>query len=214
MKNIKGIIFDMDGVLLDSESISDITWEKAGKDFNIPMTVEVLDTCRGSNKHDIMEKLKKLYGQNFDANGFLARTGEYFWQIEEESGVPLMPYVKEILEYLSGKYKIALVSSTGGVSVTKHLTKTGIVSYFEKRITGDMVTHSKPDPEIYLRACELVGLKPEECVAVEDSPNGIKSAFAAGMKVIMVPDRMKPTPELEKMCYRIIPSLKNLEELL
>lgn len=214
MNNIKGVVFDMDGILLDSESISDITWEKAGKDFNIPMTVEVLDTCRGSNKHDIMEKLKKLYGQNFDANAFLAKTGEYFWQIEEEKGVPLMPYVKEILEYLQPKYKIALASSTNGPSVTKHLTKTGLLPYFNNRLTGDMVTHSKPDPEIYLRACQLIGLKPEECVAIEDSPNGIKSAYAAGMQVIMVPDRMKPTAELEKICFKIIPSLKGLEEIL
>lgn len=212
--NIKGVIFDMDGILLDSESISDITWEKAGKDFSIPMTIETLDSCRGSNKNDIICKLKEKFGQNFDAVAFLTKTGEYFWQIEEERGIPLMPYVKEILEYLQPEYELALASSTGGPSVTKHLTKTGIISYFEKRITGDMVTHSKPDPEIYLKACQLVGLKPEECVAIEDSPNGIKSAAAAGMKVIMVPDRMKPTEELGKICYRIIPSLKELKDIL
>jgi len=214
MNNIKGVIFDMDGILLDSESISDITWERAGKDFNIPMTIRILDKCRGSNKHDIIETLKNEFGQDFDANAFLAKTGEYYWQIEEENGISLMPYVKEILEYLQPHYRLALASSTGGISVAKQLTKTQIISYFDKRITGDMVTHSKPDPEIYLKACEIVGLKPEECVAIEDSPNGIRSAAAAGLTAIMVPDRIKPDEELKKLCFKVIPSLKGLEEIL
>lgn len=214
MNEIKGIVFDMDGVLIDSESISDITWDKAAKDFNIPMTIDILNSCRGSNKHDIMEILKKKFGQDFNAEAFLAKTGEYFWQIEEEKGVPLMPYVKEILEYLKPKYKITLASSTAGVSVTKHLTKTGLLPYFNTRITGDMVTHSKPDPEIYLKACELIGLKPEECIAIEDSLNGVRSGFAAGLKTIMIPDRIAPTEEIKPMCWKICNTLAELKDLL
>lgn len=214
MSEIKGIVFDMDGVLLDSESICDITWEKAGVDFKIPMTIGILNSCRGSNKHDIIEILKNTFGQDFDAEAYLDKTGEYFWQIEEAQGIPVMHYAKEILEYLSPKYKIALASSTRGESVTKHLTKTGLIQYLENRVTGDMVVHSKPDPEIYLRACELIGLKPEECVAVEDSMNGIKSAYAAGMKTIMVPDRVQPTVEIKPMCWKICSTLEALKDLL
>lgn len=214
MEKIKGIIFDMDGVLLDSESISDITWEAAGKDFNIPMTMEILNSCRGSNRDDIMATLKKHFGPDFDSYGFLERTGKYFWQIEEEKGIPLMPYAKEILAYLAPKYEMALASSTKGESVTRHLTKVGIVEYFNKRITGDMVTHSKPDPEIYLRACELIKLNPSECVAIEDSLNGVRSSYAAGIRTIMIPDRVQPTEEIKPMCWKICNTLADLKDLL
>lgn len=210
MENIKGIIFDMDGVILDSESLSDITWDRAAKDFNIKMTADILNSCRGSNKNDILTRLHSIYGKDFDADGFLTRTGEYFAEIEKKDGIPLMPYAKEILEYLQPEYKLALASSTKGPTVKRQLAAAGVIDFFEKRITGEMVEHSKPDPEIYLMACKSVGLKPEECAAVEDSLNGVRSASAAGLKTIMVPDKVQPTQEIIPLCWKIC---KNLEEL-
>jgi len=214
MSEIKGIIFDMDGVLIDSESISDITWVAAAKDFNIPMTMDILNSCRGSNKQDIIEILKKDFGQDFDAEAYLKRTGDYFWQIEAQNGVDLMPFVNETLKYLSKKYKLALASSTKEKDVITHLNKTGILQYFPDRMCGDMVTHSKPHPEIYEKACKLIGLSPSECVAIEDSMNGIKSAYAAGMKTIMVPDRIQPTEEIKPFCWKVCKSLDELKSVL
>lgn len=213
-KEIKGIIFDMDGVLIDSESISDITWSLAAKDFNYPVSMEILNECRGTNKQDTYQIMKKHFGDEFPTEAFFKKTSEYFWKIDEEQGIPLMPFVKECLEYLSGKYELALASSTRQVSVEKLLTKNEIIDYFPRRMCGDMVTHSKPHPEIYQKACQLLGLKPEECAAVEDSPNGIKSAVAAGLKVIMVPDRIKPTEEIIPLCWKISNSLAELKTYL
>jgi len=214
MNEIKGIVFDMDGVLIDSESVCDITWEMAAKDFGVPMNLDILNSCRGTNKAQTTEILKKVYGKDFDVAALLARTSEYFWQINEEKGIPLMPGVTECLEYLSGKYQLALASSTRQSSVEKLLKETGIIKYFPKRMCGDMVTHSKPHPEIYQKACKLRGLSPQECVAIEDSPNGIKSAFAAGMKVIMVPDRIQPTEEIKPLCWHICNSLSEIKNFL
>ena len=211
---IKGIIFDMDGVILDSESISDITWNDAAKVFGIMMDIKVLNSCRGSNKNDIIAKLKKIYGSDFDASGFLAKTGEYFSIIEQKNGISLMPYAKEILEYLKSKYILALASSTRKESVYRQLKNAGVFDYFVTITTGDMVKHSKPDPEIYRIACESINLKPEECAAVEDSPNGIKSASAAGLKAIMVPDKIKPTEELKSLIWKICNGLKEVENIL
>lgn len=208
---MKGIIFDMDGVILDSESISDITWDKAACEFGVKMTADILNSCRGSNKNDILEKLAQIYGKAFDAEGFLDRTGELFTEIENTKGIPLMPYAKETLEALKPRFKIALASSTKGPTVERQLTATGVIQYFEKRITGEMVTHSKPNPEIYLMACNAIGLKPEECYAVEDSLNGVRSAAAAGLKTIMVPDKVQPTEEIKALCWKILKSLKEVE---
>lgn len=211
---MKGIIFDMDGVILDSETISDRTWRIAAKEKGLEINDKVLNSCRGTNKNDSMAILKTHYGQDFDSAAFLERTSELFHQIEESEGIPLMHYAKEILEYLKPRYTLALASSTRGVTVERQLRTAGVIDFFETRTTGDMVVHSKPDPEIYLMACKSVGLEPAECYAIEDSLNGIKSAYAAGLKPIMVVDKIQPTEEIRKMCIAVFDSLEGLKEIL
>ena len=211
---MKGIIFDMDGVILDSETISDRTWRIAAKEKGLEINDRILNSCRGTNKNDSMAILKIHYGKVFDSAAFLERTSELFHQIEESEGIPLMHYAKEILEYLKSRYILALASSTRGVTVERQLRTAGVIDFFETRTTGDMVIHSKPDPEIYLMACKSVGLEPSECYAIEDSLNGIKSAYAAGLKPIMVIDKIQPTDEIRKMCVAVFDSLEELKEIL
>ena len=211
---MKGIIFDMDGVILDSETISDRTWRMAAKEKGLEVNDKILNSCRGTNKNDSMAILKTHYGQDFDSAAFLERTSELFHQIEESEGIPLMHYAKEILEYLKPRYTLALASSTRGVTVERQLRNAGVIDFFKTRTTGDMVVHSKPDPEIYLMACKSVGLEPQECYAIEDSLNGIKSAYAAGLKPIIVIDKIQPTEENRKMCVAVFDSLEGLKEML
>ena len=211
---IKAVIFDMDGVLLDTESISDKTWELAAKEMNVVADSSIINECRGTNKADTIRILKRILGQDFDVDRFLSLTSEYFHQIEFSSGIPLMPFAKEILEYLRPKYKLALASSTRRVAVTRQLTNAGLISYFDTITTGDQVVHSKPDPEIYRMACESIGMKPEECIAIEDSPNGIKSAHAAGLSVIMIPDRVAPTPEITALCCNVFEHLDGVKKVI
>ena len=208
MKNIKAIIFDMDGVILDSESISDITWRKAAEERGLTVNDEILNACRGSNKNDTIVTLKKYYGSDFDSEAFLERTSELFHEIEEKDGIPLLPYAKEILAYLKPRYRLALASSTRGPTVERQLGAAGVIDFFETRTTGEQVEHSKPNPEIYLMACKSIGMKPEECVAIEDSLNGIRSAHAAGLHSIMVIDKVQPTDEIRGMCEAIFDSLE------
>ena len=179
--DVKAVIFDMDGVLQDSETISDITWDMAAKEWGFENNFDVLQSCRGCNRHDIELKLKAFYGEDFDSHAFLERTGQLFHEIENTKGIPLMHYAKEILEYLKPRYRLALASSTRGVTVERQLRNAGVIDFFETRTTGEMVEHSKPNPEIYLMACKSIGMEPEECAAIEDSLNGIRSAHAAGL---------------------------------
>lgn len=211
---IKAIIFDMDGVILDSESVSDVTWEKAAAEKGLKVNDEILNACRGTNKNDTMTILKKYYGGDFDSEAFLERTSELFHEIEEKDGIPLLPYAKEILSYLKPRYRLALASSTRGPTVERQLRAAGVIDYFETRTTGEQVEHSKPNPEIYLMACKSIGMKPEECVAIEDSLNGIRSAHAAGLHPVMVIDKVQPTEEIKKMCENIFDSLDGLKEIL
>ncbi len=214
MNNIKAIIFDMDGVILDSESISDITWKMAADEKGLAVNDEILNACRGTNKNDTMTILKKYYGANFDSEAFLERTSQFFHEIEEKDGIPLLPYAKEILEYLKPRYRLALASSTRGPTVERQLRAAGVIDFFETRTTGEMVVHSKPDPEIYLMACKSIGVNPGECAAIEDSLNGIRSAHAAGLHPLMVIDKVQPTEEIKKMCEHIFNSLDGLKTIL
>lgn len=214
MNNIEAIIFDMDGVLLDTETICDRAWEIVGKEQHIENYKEAISMCRGCNKTDSQAILKKFYGQDFDAKFFLQQSSYYSHKIADEEGIPLMPYVKEILEYLSKKYVLALASSTREEIVKKELADAGLTHYFKTFTCGDMVVHSKPDPEIYLMACNSIGKNPENCAAVEDSPNGIKSAFSAGLKTIMVPDKVQPDSQLKQKVHYLCKTLEDLKAFL
>ena len=214
MKSIDAVIFDMDGVLLDSETISDKTWFAVASQMGIGDMHALLDDCRGRNAVDTATYLRKRYGADFDADAFLARTHQLLYQIEEAEGIPLMKGAKAALDYLSKKYRLALASSTDGVAVHRQLERAGLLSFFETCTTGNMVTHSKPDPEIYRMACASLGVQAERCCAVEDSPNGIRSAHAAGLLCIMVPDKIQPDDEIRSLADFIIPSLEKIGDVL
>lgn len=214
MRDIKAVVFDMDGILLDTETICDRTWSMAARTMGIQSDVDFVNECRGTNFQDTRVILRRCLGDDFDVERFMSLAAQYFREIEFGEGIPLMPYAKEILEYLKPKYRLALASSTRGESVRRQLTNAGLISYFETLTTGDMVSHSKPDPEIYHLACRSIRMREQDCVAVEDSPNGIKSASLAGLQVIMVPDKIQPTEKTKALCSHILSSLQGLESIL
>ena len=214
MENIKAIVFDMDGVILDTETICDKTWLIAAHEFNLPDIEKAMIECLGTNKNDTLEILNKRYGRICNPNEFLARTSVLFHKIEDEEGIQLMPFAMECLKYLKTKYRIALASSTRKEIVLKQLKNASVLDYFEVIVTGDMVSHSKPNPEIYIKACEELNILPQNCIAIEDSPNGLKSAFNAGLKTIMVPDKIQPNDTIEPFIWKKCDSLKNVMEML
>lgn len=214
LTQIKAVIFDMDGVLLDSETISWRTWEIAAQERNLPDIKKVNALCMGANRADTVAILKEHYGKDFDGYDFLDYCSSLFEKIEFSEGIPLMPYVKETLEYLKSKYTLALASSTREFKVRRQLKACGIIDYFKTITTGDMVEHSKPYPDIYIKACESINVRAQDCIAIEDSPNGIKSAQSAGLYPIMIPDKIQPDNELISLCYKVLPSLKEIRELL
>lgn len=210
---IKALVFDMDGVLYDTETLSLQNWMAVGEEMGLPDMENTHTKCIGVNRNDGIAILKSCYGDDFDGDAFLSYCSEKMHARLEKDGLPLMKGVIEILTYLKEKnIPVAICSSTKVPTIKEHLKQTHMEEYFTEIIGGNMVEHSKPQPDIYLKACDTLGFKPEECIGVEDSPNGIRSCHAAGLYTVMIPDLVKPTEEILSLCDQTEESLLGLLE--
>lgn len=214
-RKIKALIFDMDGLLFDSEKVVQKSWYLAGEKIGYPDVGNHIYHTLGFNVVKRSEYFRETFGEDFPVEAFNQATRKIFYQIKEKDGVPKKPGVTELLEYAREReYKLAVATSSRKEYAEELLKSEGIYDYFDGFVFGDMVTHAKPDPEIYLKACELVSAEPQKAVALEDSPNGIRSAYAAGMYPIMVPDLVQPNEEIQRLYYEKCNSLLEVPKIL
>ena len=212
---MKAVVFDMDGLLFDTERLCMKSWVQVAKEWDIPDMEKVFPQCIGLNANDTRSLVLAHYGQDFPLEKFQKEASDWFRADIAQNGLPVMTGVKEILSYLNTTdYLIGLASSTKYDSVVKKLEMAGIREYFSVIVTGDMVEHSKPRPDIYLLACEKLGVEPGQAYALEDSPNGIRAAHSAGMKPIMVPDMIAPDEEMERLSFLICKDLLQVKDFL
>lgn len=211
----KAIIFDMDGILFDTEIMSSKAWFQLAEERNLGDIRQLTNDCIGRNRTDIILQFQKKFGADFDADEFLSAGRALMQSWIDKDGLPLMKGTRKILEYLKeNNYAVGVASSSSTNTIMRHMEKSGLRDFFQVIIGGDMVTLSKPKPDIYLKACEAVNTPPEQVIAVEDSPNGIRSAYAAGMKPVMIPDLIEPDEEITALLYRKYDSLLELRDAL
>lgn len=201
------VIFDMDGVIFDSEQCYiDIYREiltRDGIDFIEQACIDAI----GANWLRTREIWREYYGDSFDFEPYHQKAREFL----RNRSFALKPYVHEIFECLKAhEIPIALASSTREESVMRLLREAELTEKFDAIICGDMVSHSKPHPEIFLTAAERLGADPEDCYVIEDSYNGIRCAHNAGMHPIMVPDILQPDEEIRGLCEVVLPSLNEV----
>ncbi len=197
---ITAVVFDMDGILFDTERLCRDCWIALSKEFEIPNMEEVYALCIGVNVQATRQIVYDNYGKDFPFEEYDRRASAMYNEYIAEHGVPVKEGVRETLEALANAgAKIAVASSTRREKVLRLLASAGIDRYFTAVVGGDTVKHSKPDPEIFLTACKALSVAPEEAIAVEDSHNGIRAAHAAGMLAVMVPDLLPVTEEMRKL---------------
>ena len=207
------VVFDMDGVLFDTQKIYLKTWREVGQILHIENFEEPSFQCIGRNRKDQEDILNGFYPEGFPVEEFYHLKTRIFNEHIEQEGIPLMKGTAEILKYLKDVHaKVAIASSTRRDMIEQHLEQTGLQGMFDRIVGGDMVEHSKPNPDIYLKACMELGVNPRDTYAVEDSYNGLRSALAAGMKTIMIPDVQPPTKEFDRLIFRRFESLLDLKE--
>ena len=204
----EAVIFDMDGVIFDSERCVIECWKEIAEKYDIPDIEEACIECTGINTKLTTEKMRNRYGKEFPYETYRAEMRALFQSRYSDGRLPVKEGAVELLEALQkeGK-KIALASSTREEMVRKELTEAGLIDYFNVLVCGDQVEKSKPAPDIFLKACECLGLAPQVCYGIEDSHNGIRACAAAGLHTIMVPDVLEATEEMRELSETVLASL-------
>ena len=205
---IKGVIFDMDGLMIDTEKLLTRFWCEAANLYGFNMTMEHVLGIRSLAAKFAEPKLKGIFGESFDYMAVRAKRIELMNDYIQKNGIEKKKGLDDLLEYLKQNgYSIAVATATDLKRTTAYLTRINIFHYFDKIVCASMVKSGKPEPDIYLKASEELGFLPSECIALEDSPNGIISAHRAGCKPIMIPDLSEPDEELLKICEARLDSL-------
>jgi len=206
---IRAVLMDMDGVMFDTERLSTVAWTKTSQKYGCPLTREQILNFRGSNMWDNEKKFLELYPGKSETYWTMRKERyEMFFAYIDEHGVPIKPGLYELLNTLK-EYNLPVCVATGTARETAEMywEKTGVKPFFSATICGGEVERSKPDPQVFLLAAEKVGVPPEECMVIEDSPNGLHAARAAGCYTVMVPDESQPDDELLKICDEVLPDL-------
>ena len=211
----KAVVFDMDGVIFDSERAVMQCWKEVASRHNIPDIEKAILACTGTTMVRTREIMLNLYGADFPDDEYARESSAIFHSRYDGGRLPMKPGVKELLTFLKEHdKKIALASSTRQQVVTDELRDAGIIEYFDRIICGDMVSRSKPAPDIFLKACEELNVSPSDSYAIEDSYNGIRAAHAGGLHPIMVPDLLPADEEMQSLAEIVLPSLTSVMEYL
>ena len=211
----KAVVFDMDGVIFDSERAVMQCWKEVASRHNIPDIEKAILACTGTTMVRTREIMLNLYGADFPYDEYARESSAIFHSRYDGGRLPMKQGVKELLTFLKEHdKKIALASSTRQQVVTDELRDAGIIEYFDRIICGDMVSRSKPAPDIFLKACEKLNISPSDSYAIEDSYNGIRAAHAGGLHPIMVPDLLPADEEMQSLAEIVLPSLTSVMEYL
>ena len=208
-QRVRGVLFDMDGVVIDTEKLYTRFWREAAEDLGHPMTLEQALQMRSLGSGPSQAKLDSFFGPGVvQYNALRARRIELMEAFIAANGVEEKKGIRELLAHLKEKgIPCAITSSSSVPLIRRHLGDLGLLEGFTALCSGKDVPKGKPAPDIYLHGAAVLGLKPENCLAIEDSPAGIEAAWRAGCMAIIVPDQDQPGQEVLERCYAKADSL-------
>lgn len=207
---IKGVIFDMDGTMFDTEKMWATFWKPALDALGLPYKEGLAEAERGTAGETSRQIVRSFYGEDCDAEAVIASLHRVADDVFA-APVPKKPGLDELLNWLEERsIPMAVASSSRRYIIDRNLANWGMEHFFSAIISGQQVTHSKPDPEIFLLAAEQLGVSPAECLVLEDSYNGVRAGAAGGFVTVMVPDLAAPDEEMRSLYTMECPSLTDV----
>ena len=212
---IKAIIFDMDGLMIDSERVTFECYQEILKGMNLTMDEEFYKTLLGKPLKGIYQRFYDVYGNDFPIEDVIKDVHALMAKRFETEGVPIKTGLKSLLEYLKeNNYKTIVATSSNRDRVDTILSQAQITDYFDDSICGDEVTKGKPNPEVFLKSCQKLGVNVDEAIVLEDSEAGIQASYDACIKVICIPDMKYPEKQYEEKTFKILKDLNDVTEYL
>ena len=212
---IKAVIFDMDGLMLDTEKLLVKYWCEAANSLGFPMERWHALALRSFSGKFAKPQLKEWFGESCDYLTIRNLRVKLMSEYTDKYGIEKKAGLDTLLDYPKNNgYRTAVATATNIERAQEYLKQIGVYDKFEQIICGNMLENGKPCPDIYLYACEKLGLSPSECMALEDSPNGVKSASSAGCVTVMVPDLTSPEKEQLDVVYGVAESLDKVIDIL
>jgi HAD superfamily hydrolase (TIGR01509 family) len=215
LKNFQAVIFDLDGLILDSERAGFVVWQKLCIEQGFELTLEMYKQGIGKGVETFAQMLVEIFGNSFSTDLALQRRPEV-WREVINLGIAVKPGFRELLSYLKEQnIPRAIASSTERELVDLRLSTSGIdILDFNATVAGDEVENKKPAPDLYLKAAKALGVLPQDCLALEDSETGARAAVAAGMQVVVIPDLLEPTAKVLEISLDIKNNLTEALSLL
>lgn len=212
---IKAVIFDMDGLMINSERVTYECYAKVLTKMGLSMSEDFYKTLLGKTLPSAYQLMFDEYGNDFPMDETLEEVHQCMDNIFNKDGVPLKTGLIELLTYLKeNNYKTIVATSSTRQRVEYLLGMADVLKYYDDSICGDEVTNGKPNPEVFLKACEKLGVNPSEAIVLEDSEAGIQAAYSAQIPVICIPDMKYPEPQFAKMTTEILDSLHDVIDYL
>ena len=207
------IIFDMDGTMVDTESIYHLAWQETATALGYSIGHEILHETVGKRTEDCHAILHAALGPDFPIARFIAAWWPLWEQIAERQGIARKPGLDELLDLLdTHQIPKAVATSSAQAEARYTLEQAGLADRFAIVVTGDQIANGKPAPDIFLLAAERLGVDAAHCLAVEDSAAGVQAASAAGMHTFMVPDLLQPHPDIAARAHRVVNSLHDVHD--
>lgn len=216
MKNIEAVVFDMDGLMFETEKLWLDGVKKTNEVYGYNVPLSLIIECMGKREDLIDLRLKEKLGADFDTTEFRRLNKMFMDEEVAENGLQIKKGLRELIAFLKSKHiKIAVASSSSIDKINTRFEQANVdINEFDCIIGGDMIDTPKPDPQIYLKSCQVLNVKPENAIALEDSDYGIQSAVNAGMKAILIPDLKEPSAETIKIAYKKLDNLLQVIDLL
>jgi len=212
--SVEAVVFDMDGLMLDTEPLYKVAWQQASAELGYDLDDASYMKLVGRPTADCEQELLAQFGERFPLGMFRPRWAQ-LWRAAADEGIPTKPGLHELLAFVEERGLRAAVATSSEVEyATFSLQQAGLAHRFDVVVTGDQVARGKPAPDIYLEAARRLGVEPRCCIALEDSEAGIVAAAGAGMVALLVPDWTRPSAVAVQAAYRVCDSLREARDLI